>query len=147
MKEVSIYIVTGIKGRWQQDGHIGYALEYYKENSKYPAVIKEVVPVQQQNENRSTLEALIMALHRMREKCILTVYTESKYLYNGYEDAEYVKRWKQNDWTRSDGHKIKNRDKWQELDRLMQGNLVRILLNQRNACTESLREEIKMKER
>ena len=147
MKEVSIYIVTGIRGRWQQDGHIGYALEYYKENSKYPAVIKEVVPVQQQNENCSTLEALIMALHRMREKCILTIYTESKYLYNGYEDAEYVKRWKQNDWTRSDGHEIKNRDKWQELDRLMQGNLVRILLNQRNAYTESLREEIKIKER
>lgn len=147
MKEVSIYIVTGIRGRWQQDGHIGYALEYYKENSKYPAVIREVVPVQQMNENRSTLESLIMALHRMREKCILTVYTESKYIYNGYEDAEYVKRWKQNDWTRSDGHEIKNRDKWQELDRLMQGNLVRILLNQRNAYTESLREEIKMKER
>lgn len=147
MKEVSIYIVTGIRGRWQQDGHIGYALEYYKENSKYPAVIREVVPVQQMNENRSTLEALIMALHRMREKCILTVYTESKYLYNGYEDAEYVKRWKQNDWTRSDGHEIKNRDKWQELDRLMQGNLIRILLNERNAYTESLREEIKMKER
>ena len=94
-----------------------------------------------------TLEDLIMALHRMREKCILTVYTESKYLYNGYEDAEYVKRWKQNDWTRSDGHEIKNRDKWQELDRLMQGNLVRILLNQRNAYTESLWQEIKMKER
>ena len=147
MKEVSIYIVTGIRGRWQQDGHIGYALEYYKENSKYPAVIREVVPVQQMNENRSTLEALIMALHRMREKCIRTIYTESKYLYNGYEDAEYVKRWKQNDWTRSDGHEIKNRDKWQELDRLMQGNLVRILLNETNAYTESLRQEIKMKER
>lgn len=147
MKEVSIYIVTGIKGRWQQDGYIGYVLEYYKENSKYPAVIREVVPVQQMNENRSTLEALIQAMHRMKEKCILTVYTESKYLYSGYEDTEYVKRWKQNDWTRSDGHEIKNRDKWQELDRLMQGNLIRILLNQRNAYTESLREEIKMKER
>lgn len=146
MKEVSIYIVTGIKGRWQQDGHIGYALEYYRENSKYPAVIREVVPVQQMNENRSTLESLIKALHRMREKCILTVYTESKYLYSGYEDAEYVKRWKQNDWTRSDGHEIKNRDEWQELDRLMQGNLVRILLNETNAYTESLRQEIKMKE-
>ena len=147
MKEVSIYIVTGIRGRWQQDGHIGYALEYYKENSKYPAVIREVGPVQQMNENRSTLEALIRALHRMKEQCILTVYTESKYLYSGYEDTEYVKRWKQNDWTRSDGHEIKNRDKWQELDRLMQGNLVRILLNQRNAYTESLWQEIKMKER
>lgn len=55
MKEVSIYIVTGIRGRWQQDGHIGYALEYYKENCKYPAVIRKVVPVQQMNENRSTL--------------------------------------------------------------------------------------------
>lgn len=110
-------------------------------------MIREVVPVQQMNENRSTLEALIQALHRMKEKCILTVYTESKYLYSGYEDTEYVKRWKQNDWTRSDGHEIKNRDKWQELDRLMQGNLIRILLNERNAYTESLREEIKIKER
>ena len=144
MKEVSIYIVTGIRGRWQQDGHIGYALEYYKENCKYPAVIREVVPVQQMNENRSTLESLIMALHRMREKCILTVYA---YPDNGYGDAKYVKRWKKNDWTRSDGHEIKNRDKWQELDRLMQGNLVRILLNETNAYTESLRQEIKMKER
>ena len=54
---------------------------------------------------------------------------------------------KKNDWTRSDGHEIKNRDKWQELDRLMQGNLVRILLNETNAYTESLRQEIKMKER
>lgn len=35
MKEVSIYIVTGIRGRWQQDGHIGYALEYYKGKMEY----------------------------------------------------------------------------------------------------------------
>ena len=147
MKEVSIYIVTGIKGRWQQDGYIGYVLEYYKENSKYPVLVREVAPVQQMNENRSTLEALIQAMHRMKEKCILTVYTESKYLYSGYEDTEYVKRWKENAWMKSDGHEIKNRDKWQELDRLIQGNLIRILLNQRNAYTESLREEIKIKER
>lgn len=147
MKEVSIYIVTGIKGRWQQDGYIGYVLEYYKENSKYPVLVREVAPVQQMNENRSTLEALIQAMHRMKEKCILTVYTESKYLYSGYEDTEYVKRWKENAWMKSDGHEIKNRDKWQELDRLIQGNLIRILLNERNAYTESLREEIKMKER
>ena len=147
MKEVSIYIVTGIKGRWQQDGYAGYALEYYKAGSKYPAVIREVVPVQQMNENRSTLEALIQALHRMKEKCILTIYTDSRYLYSGYEDTEYVKRWKENAWMKSDGHEVKNRDKWQELDRLIQGNLLRILLNERNAYTESLREEIKMKER
>ena len=147
MKEVSIYIVTGIRGRWQQDGHIGYALEYYKENSKYPVLVREVAPVQQMNENRSTLEALIQAMHRMKEKCILTVYTESKYLYSQCEEKGEVKRWKKNAWMKSDGHEIKNRDKWQELDRLMQGNLIRILLNERNAYTESLREEIKMKER
>ena len=147
MKEVSIYIVTGIKGRWQQDGHVGYVLEYYRENRKYPDLLREVVPVQQMNENRSTLEALILALHRMKEKCILTVYTDSRYLYSGYEDTEYVKKWKENAWTKSDGHEIKNRDKWQELDRMIQGNLLRILLDERNAYTESLWEEIKMKER
>lgn len=147
MKEVSIYIVTGIKGRWQQDGYVGYVLEYYRENRKYPDLLREVVPVQQMNENRSTLEALILALHRMKEKCILTVYTDSRYLYSGYEDTEYVKKWKENAWTKSDGHEIKNRDKWQELDRMIQGNLLRILLDERNAYTESLWEEIKMKER
>lgn len=147
MREVSIYIVTGIRGRWQQDGHIGYVLEYYREGRKYPDLIREVVPVQQMNENRSTLEALIQAMKRMREKCILTVYTESQYLYSGYEDTEYVQRWKKNAWMKADGHEVKNRDKWQELDHLMQGNLPRFLLNERNAYTESLREEIKMKER
>ena len=147
MKEVSIYIVTGIKGRWQQDGYVGYVLEHYRENRKYPDLLREVVPVQQMNQNRSTLEALILALHRMKEKCILTVYTDSRYLYSGYEDTEYVKRWKENAWTKSDGHEIKNRDKWQELDRMIQGNLLRILLDERNAYTESLWEEIKMKER
>lgn len=67
MKEVSIYIVAGIKGRWPKDGYIGYVLEYYRENSRYPAVIREVVPVQQLNESRATLEALILAIKRLTE--------------------------------------------------------------------------------
>lgn len=147
MKEVSIYIVAGIKGRWPKDGHIGYVLEYYRENSRYPAVIREVVPVQQLNESRATLEALIHAIKRLTEKCILTVYTESRYLYSGYEEKEYVKHWKENGWVKADGHEVKNRDKWQELDQLLQGNLVRFLLHENNAYTKSLLVEIEEKER
>ena len=147
MKEVSIYIVTGIKGRWQQDGYVGYVMEYYREGRKYPDLIREVVPVQRMNENRSTLEALILALKRMKEKCILTIYTESKYLYSGYEDTEYVKKWKENGWKKADGQEIKNRDKWQELDRMLHGNLIRFLLHENNAYTENLLVEIEERER
>ena len=66
MKEVSIYIVTGIRGRWQQDGHIGYALEYYKENCKYPVVITPYTrmrtsgPYARQTSTRKTQNAKIL---------------------------------------------------------------------------------------
>ena len=59
----------------------------------------------------------------------------SKYLYSGYEEKEYVKHWKENGWVKADGHEVKNRDKWQELDWLLQGNLVRFLLHENNAYT------------
>lgn len=143
MKEVSIYITTDIRGRWEKNGSIAYTLEYYRESSLMPDLIEEVAPVQQMNENRAELEALIQALKRMREKCVLTIYTENRYLYEGYEEAERVKAWKQNGWRRADGKEIKNRDKWEELEQILKGNLFTILLKEPNAYIERMKERMR----
>lgn len=147
MKEVSIYTATSIRGRWERDGHIGYALEYYKEGCKYAKTLIDYEAVENLNENRAELEALIRAITRMREKCVLTIYTESDYLYQGLAEPGYVEEWIRNGWKTRRGTEVKNRDKWQKLMGLLQGNLYSLRLKQNNAYTALLIDEMKRKER
>ena len=141
MKEVSIYTVSGIKEPRKINGCIGYVLEYYPENSRYPKTLKAIEPVTNMSKNSSELEALIRALKRMREKCLLTIYTESEYLYEGYAENNYVKQWKKNGWQKSRGGEIANCGQWKEIDALLQGNLYRFLLKENNAYTFGLEYE------
>ena len=146
MKEVNVYLASSIRGRWPRDGYIGYALEYYPPGKNMPAVLRCCEPVQNMNENRAQLEALILVFTRMREKCILSIYTESQYLYDGFAGPEHVKKWIKNHWQTARGQEVKNRDKWEELLRGLQGNLYTFYLRQPNAYTPGLLEELKRKE-
>lgn len=143
MKEVGIYIAASVKGRWSRNGYIGYVLEYYPENSKYPKRLINYEQVQDVNENRAQQEALIRALARMREKCALTIYTESAYLYNGFAGESLIDRWIRNGWKTAGGTEVKNRDKWSELMKKLQGNLCRFYLDEPNAYTAMLKTELK----
>lgn len=147
MKEVSIYIATSIQGRWARNGHIGYVLEYYPENSKCPRLCKGMEPVENMNENSSVMEALIRAMSRMKEKCVLSIYTESEYLYNGFAGEEFVNKWIKSDWKTTRGTQVKNRDKWQALISGLQGNLYTFYLKEINAYTNTLKYELTQRER
>lgn len=147
MKEVSIYTATSIRGRWEKDGHIGYVLEYYAEGSKYPKTLIDYEQVSGLNENRAELEALIRAITRMREKCVLTIYTESDYLYQGLAEPGYAEEWIKNGWRTRKGTEVKNRDKWQKLMELLHGNLYTLQLKANNAYTGGLIAEMRRKER
>ena len=59
MRAVSIYTATSIRGRWGKNGHVGYALEYYAEGHKQPDVLFDYEPVENVNENRAELIALL----------------------------------------------------------------------------------------
>lgn len=147
MKEVSIYIVSGIKSLRKQDGQIGYCLEYYKEDSKYPATLIDYEPVEDVTGNRSELLALIKALKRLNEKCILTIYTESMYLYQGFAGACRVEKWIKCGWKTGKNVEVKNRDLWQELLNLLNGNIYKFLLNETNAYGNMLHQEIEKRGR
>lgn len=147
MKEVSIYIASSIRGRWSRDGYIGYYLEYYKEGHKYPDTLPDYERVENMNENRAEQEALIRAMSRMTEKCILSIYTESEYLYRGFaEEFGNVEKWIRAGWKTSKGTEVKNRDKWQELIQKLQGNMYRFYLKETNAYTGELKDDLQQLE-
>lgn len=146
MREVSIYIAASIQGRWNRDGYVGYVLEYYPEGSKYPKLLTDYEEVKNMNANRAQQEALIRAIARIREKCILSIYTDSEYLYSGFAGKELVGQWIKSGWKTSRGQDVKNRDKWQELLKALQGNLYRFYLKEPNAYMERLKDDLRQLE-
>ena len=76
--------------------------------------------------NRMELMAVIEGLSALKYSCQVNLYTDSVYVGKGI--AEWLPRWKANDWRRKDGKRwvpIKNVDLWQQLDALLQVQQVR----------------------
>ena len=144
MKEVTIYISSTILGTQRQNGFIGYVLEYYPPHRKYPETLYDYEAVYDVNCNRAILDALLRALARLREKCVLSVYTESGYLYNGFGGDALVSRWQSNGWRTAKNTEVKNRDKWEELIRAFQGTIYRFYLNESNAYIVRLNADLQM---
>jgi ribonuclease HI len=78
--------------------------------------------------NRMELRAVIEGFKALRETCEVIVRTDSQYLRIGI--TEWIYGWKANGWMRkskdsSRKEPVKNRDLWEELDRLRQQHEVR----------------------
>jgi len=67
--------------------------------------------------NRMELKALICALSCFKEPKRIKVYTDSEYLLKGA--LEWLPKWKAQGFKTSEGNPVKNRDLWEEIDRLM----------------------------
>ena len=65
--------------------------------------------------NRMELLAAIKALASLREKCKVTIYTDSQYLKNGIES--WIHNWKKNGWRTTAKKPVLNEELWRELDR------------------------------
>lgn len=147
MKEVSIYIVSGIKSLRKQDGMVGCCLECYMRGSKYPETRKHFYPVENVTRNQSELISLIKALKHLNKKCILTIYTESPYVYQGFAGAYLVEKWIKSGWKTGKNVEVKNRDLWQEALKKLNGNIYTFMLNETNAYVNMLHQEIEKRER
>ncbi len=65
--------------------------------------------------NRMELMAAIMALEALKERCNVTLTTDSKYVKSGI--TEWVPQWKRRQWKTADKKPVKNVDLWERLDR------------------------------
>ena len=66
--------------------------------------------------NQAELMATIVALEALKERCDVTLYTDSSYVKNGI--TTWMSGWKKKGWKTKVGHPVKNVELWQELDRL-----------------------------
>jgi len=68
--------------------------------------------------NRMELMALIQALSFLKESCLVTIHSDSKYLLGGF-DSNWVRKWKKNGWKTSTKKQVQNCDLWIKLDQLL----------------------------
>ncbi len=64
--------------------------------------------------NRMELQAVIMALRKLKRPCQVELHTDSLYVKDGFE--KWMPNWKNNGWKTSDRKPVKNKDLWVELD-------------------------------
>lgn len=145
MKEVSIYLASGIRSTSKGSGYVAYCLEYYPKGKKDPETRISVEQVEEMTCKRSELEVLIRALKRLKEKCDLSIYTESSYLNMGIGEQRMVDKWQKNGWKTGKNVSVKNEDKWQEVLNLLVGNEYTIFFKRSNAYVEMLHEKVRMK--
>ena len=68
--------------------------------------------------NRMELTAVIEALTALKVRCVVSLYTDSKYVMNGV--TQWLPSWKANHWkTANKKSPVKNIDLWQALDELL----------------------------
>ncbi len=67
--------------------------------------------------NRMELQAVIEGLSSLKERCAVTIHTDSQYVMKGA--TEYLRGWKAKGWKTADKKDVKNIDLWQQLDTLL----------------------------
>ena len=68
--------------------------------------------------NRMELTAVIEALRILKVSCVVSLYTDSKYVMDGV--TQWLPNWKKNNWrTTNKKSEVKNIDLWQQLDELL----------------------------
>ena len=145
MREVNIYLVSGINSMRKGNGYVAYCLEYYPAGKRQPETLIDTEPVFDMTGRCAELEVLVKALKRLKEKCILSIYTESEYLNMGIGERRLVDKLQENDWKAGKNVEVKNKEKWQEMLILLNGNEYQLFLKQSNAYAEMLHEKVRMK--
>lgn len=107
MKEVKIYTDGACSGN---PGSGGYAAILI-----YNGVEKEISGGDRDTtNNKMELTAVIKGLEMLKEKCIVTIYSDSAYIVNSIQNG-WIYSWKKNNWIKSDKTKVKNIDLWEKL--------------------------------
>ena len=116
MKQVTLYTDGACSGN---PGKGGWgAVLIYKNIQKEFSGYEEIT-----TNNRMELTAVIEGLKKLKEPCIVTVYTDSAYVSNAFLN-NWIDKWQLNGWKGSDKKPVLNQDLWKELLELCNINQV-----------------------
>lgn len=83
------------------------------------------------SENRMALRGAIEAFRALKQRCLVTAYTDSEYLYKGM--TKWLPKWKTNGWQTETGQ-VKNQALWQELGAEAARHVVRWRMTTSESC-------------
>ena len=86
--------------------------------------------------NRMELLAAIVGLRALRSPCIVTLYTDSKYVADAIEQG-WARKWRANGWMRTKTDRALNPDLWEELLALCEQHRVRVVWVRGHAGNEA----------
>ena len=118
MKEVIIYTDGACSGN-PGPGGWGTILDYKGRQKELSGGERQTT------KNRMELTAVIEGLKALREKCIVTVITDSKYVSDGI-NLGWARSWKANNWRKKDKKPALNPELWDELLSLIDSHVVTV---------------------
>lgn len=118
MKKVTIYTDGACSGN-PGPGGWGTILDYNGRRKELSGGEKQTT------NNRMELTAVIEGLRALKEKCIVTVVTDSKYVSDGV-NLGWARSWKANNWRKKDKKPALNPELWDELLTLIDSHIVTI---------------------
>lgn len=102
----------------------------------------------QTTNNRMEVFAIIQGLAALKERCEVTIYSDSAYAVNAIENG-WLELWKRNGWRTGDNKEVKNIDLWNDLSLRMSEHNVRFVKvkghadnEYNNLCDKTARAEI-----
>ena len=107
MKEVELYTDGACSGNPGMGGY-GIVLIYKGIQKEFSGFEKETT------NNRMELTAVIEGLRKLKENCKVTIYTDSAYVCNAFENG-WIENWKANNWKTSNKKDVLNKDLWLNL--------------------------------
>lgn len=73
--------------------------------------------------NRMELMAVISALEKLKEPCVVDLYSDSNYVLKGI--SEWLPGWKAKGWKTADKKPVKNVEYWQRLEQAANGHTIK----------------------
>ena len=107
MKEVEVYTDGACRGNPGRGGY-GAVLKYRDFRKELSGGFRLTT------NNRMEVFAVIAALEALREPCILTIRSDSRYLIDTMEKG-WLERWRKNGWKNRNGDPVRNIDLWRRL--------------------------------
>lgn len=119
LKHVTIYTDGACIGNPGPGGY-GVVLRYAERRRELSGGYRKTT------NNRMELLAAIVGLEALKEKCRVTLYSDSEYLVNGIKQG-WARRWRANGWMRNKKDRALNSDLWQRLLRLTEYHRVEFI--------------------
>lgn len=107
MKEITLYTDGACSGNPGKGGW-GAILSYNGVEKEFSGFNENTT------NNRMELTAVIEGLKKVKQKCKITIFSDSAYTVNAFSNG-WIEGWQKNGWRKSDNKQVLNLDLWQEL--------------------------------